>query len=81
MTRAIRLEDLVELDPTSIQILRVISLHLGERTEAFVDYKLIAASLDLNRDTVRKAVNRMVKKKVLSKTKGKLSIVNAIVVN
>ncbi len=81
MTRAIKLEDLVELCPTDIQILRAISLHLGERTEAFIDYKLIATSLNLERDTVRKAINRMVFKKVLSKTNGKLSIVKAVVIN
>ena len=81
MTRAIKLGDLVPLDQTSIQVLRVISLHMGEKTEAYVDYKLIGDSLDLDRDTVRKAVNRMVAKKVLSKRNGKLTIEKAIVVN
>ena len=81
MTRAIKLGDLVPLDETSIQVLRVVSLHMGEKTEAYVDYKLIADSLDLDRDTVRKAVNRMVAKKVLSKRNGKLTIEKAIVVN
>ena len=81
MTRAIKLGDLVPLDETSIQVLRVVSLHMGEKTEAYVDYKLIADSLDLDRDTVRKAVNRMIAKKVLSKRNGKLAIEKAIVVN
>ena len=81
MTRAIKLGDLVPLDETAIQILRVLSLHMGEKDEAYVDYKLIGDSLDLDRDTVRKAVNRMIAKKVLSKRNGKLAIEKAIVVN
>ena len=80
MTRALRIENLTELDKTSVQILRVISLHLGEDSAAFVDYSLIAKSLNLERDTVRKAVNRMIKNKILKKENGKLSIQNAILV-
>lgn len=80
MTRALKIENLTELDKTSAQILRVISLHLGADNAAFVDYGLIARSLNLDRDTVRKAVNRMIKNGVLKKTDGKLSIQNAVLV-
>ncbi len=80
MTRALRIENLTELDKTSAQILRVISLHLGEDSSAFVDYKLIARSLNIDRDTVRSAVNRMIKNGVLKKTDGKLSIQNAVLI-
>ena len=78
MTRALKIENLTELDKTSAQILRVISLHLGEDSAAFVDYKLIAGSLNIDRDTVRKAVNRMIRSKILQKENGKLSIRNSV---
>ncbi len=81
MTRAIRIEELKAIDGTSAQILRVISLHLGEKSEGWVDYKVIAKSLNLARDTVRKSVNRMVKDKVLKKEGSKLSIVGAVIIN
>lgn len=80
MTKAIKIENLTKIDATSAQILRVISLHLGEDSAAFVDYSLIAKSLNLDRDTVRKAVNRMIKNKILKKENGKLSIQNAVLV-
>lgn len=81
MTRAIKIENLTKIDATSAQILRVISLHLGADEAAFVDYELIAKSLNLDRDTVRKAVNRMIKNGVLKKTDGKLSIQNSVILN
>lgn len=81
MTRAIKIEGLNEIDKTSVQILRVISLHLGADEAAYVDYNLIATSLGIERDTVRKAVNRMIRHKVLKKENGKLSILNSIVLN
>ena len=80
MTKAIKIENLTKIDATSAQILRVISLHLGEDSAAFVDYKLIARSLNIDRDTVRSAVNRMIKNGVLKKKDGKLSIQNAVLV-
>ena len=80
MTRAIKIENLTKIDATSAQILRVISLHLGADSAAFVDYKTIAKSLNMDRDTVRKAVNRMIKNGVLKKKDGKLSIQNAVLV-
>ena len=81
MTRALKIEKLTEIDKTSAQILRVISLNLGADEAAFVDYELIAKSLNLDRDTVRKAVNRMIKNGVLKKTDGKLSIQNSVILN
>lgn len=81
MTRAIKIENLTKIDATSAQILRVISLHLGADEAAFVDYKTIAKSLNMDRDTVRKSVNRMIKNGVLKKTDGKLSIQNSVVLN
>ncbi len=80
-TRALKIENLTKIDATSAQILRVISLHLGAETAAYVDYSLIAKSLDIDRDTVRKAVNRMIQNKILKKENGKLSIPNAVLVN
>ena len=65
----------------SAQILRVISLHLGADSAAFVDYKTIAKSLNMDRDTVRKAINRMIKNRILKIENGKLSIPNAVLVN
>ena len=81
MTRALKIEDLTEIDETSAQILRVISLHLGEETEKRVEYQLIADSLHLTRDTVRKAVNRMIKRRTLAKRNGMFSIPGAVIVN
>ena len=80
MTRAIKIENLRAIDQTSIQILRVISLKLGERDAAFVNYSTIAQSLNIDRDTVRKAVNRMIKHKILKQVNGKLSITDSILI-
>ena len=80
MTRAIKIENLKAIDETSAQILRIISLHLGEENEKRVDYALIARSLNVSRDTVRKAVNRMVKNRVLVKRNGMLSIPGTVIV-
>ena len=81
MTRAIKIENLMKIDATSAQILRVISLHLGADSAAFVDYKTIAKSLNMDRDTVRKAINRMIKNRILKIENGKLSIPSAVLVN
>ena len=80
-TRAIKIDELKPIDETSVQILRVISLHLGQNPSAFVDYKTIARSLNLDRDTVRKSVNRMIRCKILQKENGKLSIRNAVLID
>ena len=81
MTRAIKIEGLREIDKTSAQILRIISLHLGADESGFVDYNVIAKSLNVDRDVVRKSVNRMIKNKVLKKEGGKLTILNAVLIN
>lgn len=81
MTRAIKIDGLASLCDTDIQILRAISLHLGADDARWVDYNILAKSLDIERDTVRKSVNRMVRKKVLKIEDGKLSIQNAVMVN
>lgn len=78
MDRAIKIANLAPMDETSIQILRVISLHIGDQGAAYVDYKLIAKSLNIERDTVRKSVNKMIARKILKKDCGKLSIPNSI---
>ena len=80
MTRALKIENLTEIDKTSAQILREISLHLGEKKSAHVDYNLIAKSLNIDRSVVRSAVNRMIKNKILAKRNGELSILNAVLV-
>lgn len=81
MIRALKIENLKEIDKTSAQVLRVISLHLGADEAAFVDYKEIAKSLKMKRGTVQKAVNRMVENEVLEMKDGKISILNAVVLN
>lgn len=80
-TRAIKIDELKPIDETSVQILRVISIHLGQNPSAFVDYKIIARSLNLDRDTVRKSVNRMIRSRILQKENGKLSIRNAVLID
>jgi len=80
MKRALKIENLKPIDKTSIDILRVISLHLGDGESGRVDYKLIAKSLNIERDTVRKSVNRMVESGILQKKDGELSILNAVLV-
>lgn len=81
MQRSIKISEMKPIDKTSIQVLRVIAIQLGESNEGYVDYNLIAKSIDVHRDTVAKAVNRMVKNKVLKKEKGKLSILNSVVID
>ena len=80
MKRAIKIEKLKPIDKTSVDVLRVISLHLGDEKAKYVDYDVIAKSLNISRDTVSKSVNRMVKSGILSKKDGKLSILNAVLV-
>ena len=80
MKKAIKIENLKPLCETDIQILRVIALQLGEDDAKFVDYGWIADSLGEERDTVRKSVNRMIKRRILAKKNGKLTIENAVLV-
>ncbi|MBQ8284398.1 MAG: winged helix-turn-helix transcriptional regulator [Clostridia bacterium] len=80
MEKAIKIDDYVALDQTSVEILKIISTLLGKEKEGRVSYNLIADILEIDRDTVRKSVNRMVDKNVLRKQDKKLSIQNAVVV-
>lgn len=80
MKRALKIENLKPIDKTAVDVLRVISLHLGDEESKYVDYDVIAKSLNITRDTVAKAVNRMVEHGVLRKKHGKLSILNSVLV-
>ena len=80
MKRAIKIENLKPLCETDIQILRVIALLLGDEDAKFLDYSRIADSIGEERDTVRKSVNRMLKRRILTKKEGKLAIENAVLV-
>ncbi len=74
MVRVIEIRDLKKIDATAIQVLRCIDLHLGEREQGYVPYDQIATSLNIKRDAVAKAVNRMVANRILAKKNGLLSI-------
>jgi predicted hydrolase (HD superfamily) len=78
MKRAIKIENLKPLCATDSQVLRVIALKLGEDSEKYVDYGLIADSIGKTRDAVRKSVNRMIKRQILAVKNGKLAIENAV---
>ena len=80
MKRAIKIEHLRPLCDTDSQVLRVIALKLGEESEKYVDYGIIADSIGKTRDTVRKSVNRMIKRRILAVRNGKLAIENAVFV-
>lgn len=81
MTRALKIENLAAIDETAVQILRVISLHAGEKDAAYVNYTLIAKSLGLKRQVVAAAVDRMKENKILAEENGKLKILNSVLVN
>ena len=78
--KAIKIQDLTAIDETSVQILRTIALHLGEREQGRVNYMMIAKSLKLERSVVRSAVNRMIKKGILEKHGDELAISKAVMV-
>ncbi|MBQ7912819.1 MAG: hypothetical protein IJ308_03625 [Clostridia bacterium] len=80
MKRAIKIENLKPLCDTDSQVLRVIALKLGEDKAKYIDYGLIADSIGKTRDAVRKSVNRMLKRRILTKKDGKLAIENAVLV-
>ncbi len=81
MERAFKIKDIPELDKTSAQVLRVIALKLGERNEAFVDFTMIAKSLNLKRAVVSSSVKRLVKNKLVMEEHGKLSMPASILVD
>lgn len=80
MTRALKIENLAAIDETAVQILRVISLHVGEKDAAYVNYTMIAKSLGLKRSVVAAAVDRMKGNKILAEENGKLKILNSVLV-
>lgn len=81
VTKAIKIQDMTAIDETSVQILRAIALHLGDREQGRVNYMLIAKSLNVRRSVVRSAVNRMVSKGILEKHGDELAISNAVMVD
>lgn len=80
MKKAIKIEDLPSgLDETAVQVFRVIVLKLGDRSRGRVEYMQIAASLNVSRAVVSKAVKRLKRKGVLAFVKGgELEILNVI---
>ena len=81
VTKAIKIQDMTAIDETSVQILRAIALHLGDREQGRVNYMLIAKSLNVRRSVVRSAVNRMISKGILEKHGDELAISNAVMVD
>ncbi|MFR1984266.1 MAG: hypothetical protein ACLS4Z_11535 [Christensenellaceae bacterium] len=59
MTRAIKIENLTKIDATSAQICASFLCTSAPMKPPLL-YKTIAKSLNMDRDTVRKAVNRMI---------------------
>ena len=79
MKKAIKIEDLpAKLDETAVQVLRIIALKLGDRARGRVEYMQIAASLNVKREVVRKAVNRLKRKRVLRSVDGELEILRTV---
>ncbi len=74
MTRVIEIEKLLPIDQTAIDVLREISLALGDKNEAYVPYSNIATKLKISRKKVASAVSRMVERGILNEKNGKLSI-------
>lgn len=80
MKKAIKIEDLPSgLDETAVQVLRIIAIKLGERQRGRVEYMKIAASLDVDRAVVSKAVKRLARKRMIKFYKnGELEILNVV---
>lgn len=81
MTRAIKIEDLPPLDNTSVQILRIIALKQGESDSVYVNYAMLAKSLNIARGAVSSSIKRMTARGILKQENGKLSIQNTIKLN
>ncbi|MBQ4053079.1 MAG: hypothetical protein IJD33_01940 [Clostridia bacterium] len=81
MELAIKIKDLVGIDDTAASVLRVIALHVADQPSAFVGYSLIAKSLNLERATVAKAVERLKQKRIVSVKDGGLAIEKAILLD
>ena len=75
---AIKIEDLPPLDPTCVQVLRVIVLKLAGKRRGRVEYKAIGKSINKERDVVAKAVRRLIKKGVLTIENNELVLLNVV---
>ena len=78
MKNSIKIENLPALDTTAVHVLRVIVLKLGDRRRGFVDYNIIAKSLDVKARTVARAVVRLEKKKMLRRDNGELELLETV---
>lgn len=80
-TRVLKIESLTGVDDTALDVLRIISKYMGEGNDVFVKYTIIAKELGLkNRDTVRKAVKRLLEKNYLEVKNGRFRIPGAMLV-
>ena len=80
MTKAIKINDIKPIDETAVHVLRAISQYLGDRESAFVNYTAIGRVVNEPRAVVASAVKRMIARGILREENGKLSIVNAILI-
>ena len=78
MKKSVNIENLPALDTTAVSVLRVICLKLGDRRRGFVDYNIIAKSLDVKARTVARAVVRLEKKQVLRRSDGELELLDKV---
>ena len=83
--RAIKISNLPTLDTTAIEVLKSLAEWCGKSNECYLEYSIIAEILEkrlekpFNRDAVRKAVNRLIKKNLLEKKNGRLALKTAII--
>ena len=78
MKDAYMIEDMPAIDVTARDVLRILALKIGEKDEAFVDFDIVAKSLNISRDATSKAVKRLVKKRVVRIKNRKISIVGTV---
>ena len=78
MKKSIKIENLPALDTTAVHVLRVIVLKLGDKRRGFVDYNIIAKSLDVKARTVARAVVRLEKKKMLRRDNGEVELLETV---
>ena len=81
MELAIKIKDLEAMDKTAVNVLRVIAIHVADKPSEFVSYNLIAKSLNLERATVAKAVERLKQKRIVTVKDGGLAIEKAILLD
>ena len=78
MKDAYMIENMPAIDDTARDVLRILALKIGEKGEAFVDFDIVAKSLNISRDATSKAVKRLVKKRVVRIKNRKISIVGTV---